>query len=395
MAEFLDRLIQYNNESNEYQYNWDEIIKVPEFFKLTECNQSKKWHSEGTAWEHTKLVCEVMQEFVIKTNRFDCLSHCDFVNNDTPTGRKYRIRLLMTAALFHDIGKGVSTFEKNGEYHSYNHEFTGERLTRLLLWDEGWEFREAVCALVRYHMEVLRLFDGKDPYLKILTLSKKVNMNALICLKYADCFGSIPENPGSHNIDELKLSELASVCNALGCMWEPSTVVTNGKYKWNKYNSKKILSDAYLTVLIGLPGAGKDTFIKNYTDDKNIVVLCRDDIRAELGYCNHGDKIIGTAQQETEVSRVFDERIKIAAESGKHIIVNNMNTRAKYRAEYKNILSDYNLYVHYIYIENCKLADLYDRRKNQIPAECYKDMIMKFDWPMPDEYDKFSVNSIL
>ena len=39
-------------------YNWNIISTIPEFAKLKECQQSTKWHSEGTAWDHTKLVCE-------------------------------------------------------------------------------------------------------------------------------------------------------------------------------------------------------------------------------------------------------------------------------------------------------------------------------------------------
>lgn len=400
MAEFLDRLIPYDDKAGVYRYDWDEILKVPEFAKLAECSQPKKWHSEGDVLEHTKAVCRVMAEDVIRNDMFGCLSHYDIIYMGKTKGKRHYMRLLMTAALFHDIGKGVSTVYKNGEWHAYGHEFEGEHITRLLLWDEGWEFREAVCALVRRHMDVLRIFDLKDPYFRALVLSKEVSMNALLCLKYADCFGSTPEDLDLREIDRMKISELAHVCNALGCMWGPANVVTNGKYKWRRLsNMKKLLKskespEVSLTVLIGIPGAGKDTFLKRM-DIENAVVLCRDDIRVELGYCRHGEKIIGTALQENEVSKVFNRRMLDAAEAGKHIIVNNMNTKAKYRKAYGDLLAGYDLTVNYIYIENCKLDEVITRRDGQIPAAQYKNIIMSFDWPAPDEYDRFSVNSVL
>lgn len=56
-------------------------------------------------------------------------------------------------------------------------------------------------------------------------------------------------------------------------------------------------------VMIGLPGAGKDTWIANNLPEAHKVV-CRDDIRAEIGLCNAGEKIVASPQQETS-SQVY------------------------------------------------------------------------------------------
>ena len=132
-----------------------------------------------------------------------------------------------------------------------------------------------------------------------------------------------------------------------------------------------------LYMLIGLPGAGKDTFLNKlvqsdspftYLNDKkhftmwtvkpeNAVVLCRDDIRAELGYCEKGEKIVGTTKQEETVTAKFNERLLNAARNGKDIIINNINLKSKYREQITRYLSGYDLNVRYVYLEAGSGAD--------------------------------------
>ena len=62
-------------------------------------------------------------------------------------------------------------------------------------------------------------------------------------------------------------------------------------------------------VMIGLPGAGKDTWIANNLPEAHKVV-CRDDIRAELGLCQPGEKIVASFQQENLVTGIFNNNLK-------------------------------------------------------------------------------------
>lgn len=173
-------------------YKWDVIESIPEFAKLKECKQNPKWHGEGNAWEHTRLVCEAAEKTAWVLS-------------------KEEAKVFLTAALFHDIGKGTTTFfkQKDQNWHSYGHEVESERITREMLADEDPAFVEAVCRLVRWHMAPLDIKKSSHKIEKIVDLAEKVStantvldyfstynssLFLLILLKKCDVIGSEQQN---------------------------------------------------------------------------------------------------------------------------------------------------------------------------------------------------------
>ena len=185
-------------------YKWDAIEKVPEFAKLKECKQNPKWHKEGTAWEHTKRVCDSVLELF-------------------PDIGDAELKLLMAAALFHDIGKGTTTFfkEKDQQWHAYGHEIESEKITRQLLADENDHgFANAVCNLVRWHMTPLDIRKSNHKVQKIIELARVINpvwfhngyssnFDLLIKLKQCDVAGSEQEDKESKASDLEWLNKLS------------------------------------------------------------------------------------------------------------------------------------------------------------------------------------------
>lgn len=354
-------------------YNWDAIYAIPEFAKLDECEQSPKWHGEGNAWVHTKCVCNKAIE-IVKNNELS----------------QYDVMLLLTSALFHDIGKGVTTKQgKDGRWHSIGHEIEGEKLTRLLLWDEGYEFREAVCALVRWHMIPLDVLERKNPLETIAELSHNIpSWKLLIDLKLCDVNGSEPADESVKPNSLRRLFMLTNVAAGLNCLECPANASLKSSYDMKSYETKKKI--CWVVVPIGLPGAGKSTLYSSVTDSYEII--SRDKIRAELGYCKEGEKVVCTSEQEEKVTKVFNERALKAAEDGKTIIFDNINLKKKYRDAYKNLLKDYRVFWSYTYVEAPSLSTNLKRREGQISEEVYRNMILNFDWPYRSEYDNFSIN---
>ena len=140
-------------------------------------------------------------------------------------------------------------------------------------------------------------------------------------------------------------------------------------------------------VMIGLPGAGKDTWIKNNLPDTKCIV-CRDDIRAELGFCNPGEKIVGSKGQEMVVSAIFDNKLKEYAYAGQDIVINNINIKRKYRMVYKETLKYFDVNWIYVIVEAPDLDTNKERRKGQIPPEAFDRMVANYEPPTPDEYDE-------
>ena len=360
-----------------FTYNWDKIESIPEFAILKECEQNPTWHSEGNAWIHTKLVCDAASD-ICRKNHWE--------NEEGYTS------LLLTSALFHDIGKGMTTHQgKDGRWHAYNHEFVGERITRRLLWDEGFLFREQVCALVRYHMAALQVFESKNMLERIADMSRNIPYwKILILLKRCDIIGSLQKDEIGKEADLIKMDSLDMITTQMSCNVSSFKDYANDYKKFLNGKTKKHVDVA---VMIGLPGAGKSTVVEYLTKNKglfeNAVVVSRDELRYELGFCAQGKKtILGSAKEEL-VTKESDKRILAAAKEGKPIVLDNLNLKKEYRDAYKTLLSNYDVSWHYYYVEAPKLDDNIQRRKGQVENYVFFDMIGKFEMPLRDEYDSF------
>lgn len=431
--------IKVHPQSNAYRsigFKWKNIWKIPEFAVLEKCEQNPKWHGEGNVKNHTELVCKYAVQWVKNyastyDREYDIFNIArDFGEYETPylePSTYNKALTLLTAALFHDIGKSVTTNKgKDGNWHSYNHENEGEKITRVMLWDERVSFREDVCSLIKYHMCPLNLFDRKDYIEQIIKIAYNIpSWELLLALKMCDLEGSIQKDEVLKERDRKILDEIVSItqqikfynhvtCNSPSFFYDR---IKSSKY----YLEKQTKQPLNLIIMIGLPGSGKDTFINerliiSNKDDEDYfslpdmsrvvssiilprciktikkndaAVICRDDIRVKLGFCKEGEKVVCTSKQENAVTEEFKNQLFEAAREGKTIIVNNTNLKKDYRTEFARLLSNYLVHITYIYVEASEFSKNVERRKNEINEETMKKIAMKFEWPDFDEYDDF------
>jgi putative nucleotidyltransferase with HDIG domain len=362
-----------------FEYNWERIEAIPEFKKLKSCEQNPKWHGEGNAWEHTKIVCEEAVK-MCKQNHWE--------------NEEGYASLLLTSALFHDIGKCKTTHQgKDGRWHAYGHEFESEKITRRLLWDGDvrfdFIFREKICALVKYHMMPLMIFESKTILEKIVEISREVPCwKILIMLKKCDVLGSYQEDEVSKHADLVKLDSLEKITSRMDCLYKPFGKYLDEYKHFVSYQTKKHINVA---VLIGISGAGKSTIsdmLVNYAIEfKNGVVVSRDDLRVKLGFCKEGEKAVLSKHNEQIVTDEFNEIVLKAAKEGKPIVLDNLNTKRKYRDSYKSLLSNYDVSWTYYYVEAPTLGDNIERRRGQVEKETLFQMINDIEMPTADEYD--------
>lgn len=349
--------------------NFELINSLDEIKALKTAEQNPKWHAEGNAYEHT----------------MKCVEHALMMCKNSLSSLFIKRRLIV-AVLLHDIGKPDTTQFIKENWHSYGHEFVGEQIARKMLWDEKIEERERVCCLIRNHMSVLHAFNT-DISVMLRNMSKYMpnpffDWEDEIFVKRCDLLGSIQEDEPMYRKDNAKLSSLLWASNYLTKCRNQQLTYNMLYFEYNNLDKKPTA-----TFLIGLPGAGKDTYSKSL----NGIVLCRDDIRAELGYCKEGEKYVGSNEEENNVSKIFNERLIEALKNGHNVVINNINLKKKYRDEIKTLILNSGIKVryNYVYIETRLENNL--KRRPTIGKEIFDRMIRTFDWPEYKEYDNFQI----
>ena len=143
-------------------------------------------------------------------------------------------------------------------------------------------------------------------------------------------------------------------------------------------------------ILVGLPGSGKSTWIKE--NHPNIEILSKDNIRKELGIMDEDQiKKIGNKEQEKEVNKIYQERFLNLLEKEKDFAIDNTNigTATKYILD--------NIKRHNKHHNNCKSIGVniktpkevcMKRRENCIPEKVYNDMELGLKWLNSDDCDK-------
>lgn len=370
-------------KKGDYKIDWKYVESIPEFAKLKECEQNPKWHAEGNAWEHTMKCVNAAYALILD----------EMYNGLDP-------KAAIAAVLFHDIGKGVTTEFLKGNWHAYWHEFAGEKIARRLLWNAPMSIREIICACARWHMKVLNMATSKNIVNEILGMSRIpfANWRYLTFVKLCDILGSEQEDIDSKYNDIDKVRSIHDIANKLGVLDCEFPVYEEEQRRMvfspNKAWKSGVDGIPSVYVLIGLPGAGKNTWIERFLGGnvpEDIVILSRDDIRAELGFCKDGEKVVLSADKENKVSEIFNERFIKALNDGKDVVLNNINLKKRYRDDFKRLAGNRLIDWRYVYVEAPTIEDNIKRRSTFDPQQL-RNMTEVLEWPQPDEYDKFLIS---
>jgi len=138
------------------------------------------------------------------------------------------------------------------------------------------------------------------------------------------------------------------------------------------------LSPFNVWIMVGLPGAGKSTWIKNNLP-KNISIVNQDSIRIELGIMkNDNDKKIGNKIEEKDVIKICLEKIDKLIKERKDFVIDNTNIKEGRLSNYYHKLKNAGANVKIIIIDTpkeiCK-----KRRKECIPEKVIDDMQLGLD----------------
>lgn len=133
------------------------------------------------------------------------------------------------------------------------------------------------------------------------------------------------------------------------------------------------LSPFNVWIMVGLPGAGKSTYIKEKLP-KLISIVSQDYIRQELGIMKDDiHKAIGTTEQEKEVTKINDERVEKLIKDRKDFVIDNTNIKVGRVENYYNRLKKLGANVKIVIVDT-PVEICIKRRNDCIPENVIKQM---------------------
>lgn len=358
--------------------NWElienEILK-PFVEKLENTQQEYIYHQEGNVLIHTKMVCEAL----IKLEEYNKLN------------KRKQLELFL-AALFHDLGKTVCTKIEDGKIVSPHHAVTGSLMVREYFWKElkysGTKeyqtIRETICILIKYHSKPIFIFDEERQIIKISlnnNLTNDFSIEMLYILSKADILGRIG-NDQKNQLEKIEICRMNA--ENLNC-YDKAFVFNNTHTKIeyvsgsNIWYNETLYDNTYGEVILicGLPGTGKDTYIKKNYPSLDVISL--DDIRRELN--------IDPNDEQGQVYNIGKEKAKEYLRQKKSFIWNATNLTNLIRQKQIKLFHNYHASVRIVFLETSYENNIErnENRKHIVPQHIIDRMLRNL--MIPEDYE--------
>ena len=299
---------------------------------MAECRQDAAWHAEGDVWTHTKMVC----------------GQLPLLDGWERLAERERAALLFTA-LLHDAGKPLTSRvdPASGRITSPKHAVQGEHLARAVLRDLGCGLatREEVARLVRFHGRPPFLLEKPDPAREVASLSWMARNRLLYLFALADTRGRTTAEMGRPE-DNLHLFRLAA--EEQDCFDTPYAFANDHArflfFRQEEPSIHRVPHEDYrcaVTMMSGLPGAGKDTWLA--ANRPGLPVVSLDDVRSDLG--------VDPADDQGAVVQAGRERCRELLRAGRPFAFNATNLLRQTRRRWVDLFAGYGARVEVVYVE--------------------------------------------
>jgi predicted kinase len=334
--------------------------------------QDAAYHAEGDVLRHTRMVAESLPA-LSGWRTLTCA--------DRPQ--------LFAAVLLHDAGKSSCTVvEAGGCISTHGHARRGEQLARRVFWlgeelsaPAPFLVREKIAALVRLHGLPLQFLEKADPARAVIEASQRVRLDHVALLAEADVRGRTCA-------DQLALLERVALfrdyCQEQSCYTTPRAFASaHSRFAYMQGDHSDPDYVAYddtrceVVVMSGLPGAGKDTWIRNNLPDWPVISL--DGVRRELG--------ISPGGEQGRVGQVARERARVFLRKQLSFVWNATNVTHVMRQRIVDLARAYRARVRIVYIE-LPFAVLLSRnrvRRASVPEEIIYRLLRRLEVPQVGE----------
>lgn len=348
---------------------WDELQVFDWVRALEGCPQDPIHHAEGNVWIHTRMVLETL------------LGLPDW--RALPAEEQ---RVVYLACLLHDVAKPATTRAEAGRITAKGHSRAGELLARRLLWELGAPFalREQVCTLVRYHQIPFYLIERDDAQRVAAEISLHTRCDLLALVAEADIRGRVCADMG-RVVDNIEL--FREFCRDEGCYRAPRAFASDhtrvvyfrSDLTGGRHPDVEVYDDtrAEVVVMSGLPGAGKDTYVRNHLAGWPVVSM--DALRSELE--------IDPTEPQGQVVQAARERAKEHLRRGERFVWNATNLSRQRRGPVLQMAADYGARIRVVYVE-VPAAVLFAQnraREAAVPEAAIRRMIERWEIPAKTE----------
>lgn len=348
--------------------NWDELTRAnhdtiiawtetqPWARAMADCQQDAQWHAEGDVWTHTKMVCNELT----RLDEWESLAEGDR-------------RALLLTALFHDAGKPVTTIldPETGHVRSPNHAVKGEHLVRGVLRELECPLgeRERVCSLVCYHGQPAFVLEREDTTREVVRLSWLSENGLLYLFAFADTRGRYTDSMSrpEDNLHCFKI--IAEENDCFDACYPFGTDHARLEYfRQAEPNLHYVPHDDFsceVTMMCGLPGSGKDTWLAMHRPDLRVVSL--DDIRTEMK--------VDPTDDQGRVIQAATEYCRQYLRTSTSFAFNATNLLRQSRGRWLSLFADYSAWVELVYVDTpmkCILKQNRDRDPNVPESVLYK-----------------------
>lgn len=350
--------------------NWDYLRSTYDWVAdMDDVPQSPLHHAEGNVAIHTQMVLAALETM-----------------DEYQQLQEEEQEIVWLAALLHDVEKSsTTTIDEAGNIVSPGHAKKGALTARQILYAScsiPFAAREHIVNLVRYHGLPIWILEKPNPQKALLAASLMLNTRLLAILAKADMIGRIC---GDKNEMLERIDFFEAYCKEQGC-WGIPFPFANAATKFS-YFTKENTPDyipfdnarCKTIVMAGLPGMGKDTYIRKHYKDWPVISL--DDIRRKHKLKADDKSASGwVAQQAKEQARVY-------MRAGVNFVWNATNITEQMRSQLITLLTSYKAEVTIVYIEQpWHLWQAQNKsRTYSVPQQVLDKMLRKLEVPNRSE----------
>jgi predicted kinase len=352
-------------EGPDWSLRWETLLKQYRWLREMEgCPQDPIHHAEGDVLIHTRMVCEALV--------------ADPAWRALPEAER---AILFAAALLHDVAKPACTqTDPAGRIRSPGHAKRGDREARAILWEDGASpgDREAVAALVRYHQMPYLLWDRPDPARLVRQISMRARCDWLALLARADIKGRVCPD-ASQQLESIAL--FVAQCEELDCLRQPAPFPSDhSRFEYFRREDRDPNYAAWddtrctLTLMCGLPGAGKDHWLREH--DPALPVVSLDALRRSMG--------VSWGDDQGAVAHAARERAREFLRQGQSLAWNATNLTQTRRAPLISLAESYRARVRIVCVDPpaAQLMRQNQDRDATVPRAAIWELLEK--WEMPD-----------